>query len=170
MTIDRTIAHLEAQAAAIAALTRAVSDEQARWKPTPADWSLLEVINHLYDEERDDFRLRLDLTLHQPTADWPPIDPPGWAVARRYNERDFAQSVANFLAERQQSIAWLQSLAAADLESAHVHPRFGAMRAGELLAAWVAHDCLHIRQLNELRYRWWAAQSAPYGVEYAGDW
>ena len=40
--------------------------EQARWKPTPNDWSILEVINHLYDEEREDFRVRIDYTLHRP--------------------------------------------------------------------------------------------------------
>ena len=39
-----------------------------------------------------------------------------------------------------------------------------------LLAAWLAHDCLHIRQLNEIRYAWLATMAAPYAVGYAGDW
>ena len=50
-------------------MVNGVSDEQARWKPTPEDWSILEVINHLYDEEREDFRTRIDYTLHRPGED-----------------------------------------------------------------------------------------------------
>ena len=61
-------------------------------------WSTLEVVCHLYDEEREDFRQRLDIILHRPEAKWPPIDPVGWVSARKYNERDLAQSLAEFLA------------------------------------------------------------------------
>ena len=56
---------LTQQAQTIRALVTGVSAEQARWKPTPEDWSLLEVINHLYDEEREDFRQRVDYQLHR---------------------------------------------------------------------------------------------------------
>ena len=64
-------------AAIISSLVKDVSEAQARWKPDPQAWSILEVINHLYDEEREDFRQRLDLTLHQPDQPWPPNDPEG---------------------------------------------------------------------------------------------
>ena len=39
-------------------LVKGISLEQARWKPAPDKWSILEVINHLYDEEKEDFRQR----------------------------------------------------------------------------------------------------------------
>ena len=39
-------------AGTIHSLTLGISEEQARWKPAPESWSILEVINHLYDEER----------------------------------------------------------------------------------------------------------------------
>ena len=74
---------LRQSAAAIVALAQGVTPEQARWKPTPEEWSLLEVICHLYDEEREDFRQRLDLTLHHPEADWPPIHPVGMGYGTR---------------------------------------------------------------------------------------
>ncbi|MBW7883764.1 MAG: DinB family protein [Caldilineaceae bacterium] len=170
MTVLFAINRLLHQERAIQALAAGVDDEQARWKPTPGEWSILEVINHLYDEEREDFRQRLELTLRQPQADWPPIDPAGWVTARRYNERDLAESLQNFHAERENSLAWLRSLHHPDLTTAKVHPVMGTMRAGDLLAAWVAHDCLHIRQLNELLYLYNAQKAKPYAVEYAGDW
>ena len=61
-------------------LLRGVNAEQARWKPSPEKWSMLEVVNHLYDEEREDFRLRLELTLRNPDEPWLRIDPQGWVV------------------------------------------------------------------------------------------
>jgi hypothetical protein len=168
--IPYAVERLSRQRAVIYALVAGVDGDQARWKPTPDDWSILEVINHLHDEERDDFRMRLDLTLHDPVADWPSIDPPRWVIERQYNERDFTESVQNFMAEREKSLSWLRGLDAVDLNTEHRHPQFGSMSAGELLAAWVAHDCLHIRQLNELHYHYLTRLARPYEVLYAGDW
>lgn len=170
LSIDETQAQFRAQAATIQALTADVSLEQARWKPDADAWSILEVINHLADEERDDFRTRLDLTLHQPETDWPPIDPQGWVTQRRYNEREWQASVEDFANERSQSLDWLDSLSAPDWDQAHVHPRFGGMSAGELMASWLAHDLLHIRQLVELHFLYLTHQTKPYGVGYAGEY
>jgi uncharacterized damage-inducible protein DinB len=159
-----------ANAKVFEALFRGVSDEQARWKPAPESWSLLEVVNHLYDEEREDFRQRLDLTLHQPGVEWPPIDPQGWVVARGYNQRDLEQSLNALLQERQNSLVWLRSLQNPNWDTSRTAPWGQQMRAGDLLAAWLAHDHLHIRQMNELHYAYHKIRSEPYQVEYAGEW
>jgi hypothetical protein len=42
------------------------------------------------------------------------------------------------------------------------------MAAGDLLASWVAHDLLHVRQIARLRYEYVRKLAAPYGVDYAG--
>jgi hypothetical protein len=168
--------HLEAAAQlgatvdAIAALVGDMSLEQARWRPDPASWSALEVINHLDDEEHEDFRRRVDLTLYYPDAPVPPIDPQGWVSERSYNTRDVRESVSRFIASRRESIVWLQTLRDPDWMRACNHPNLGEMRAGDFLVAWVAHDLLHIRQLNELRYAYLATRATPYTVAYAGDW
>ncbi len=159
----------QANAERIRLLATSVSDEQARWRPDPDSWSLLEVVNHLYDEEREDFRVRLDYILHRPGDSWPPIDPQGWVTARDYNSRDLAESLENFLAERRKSLEWLEGLGEPDWEAKVEDPR-GVMRAGDMYSAWVAHDGLHLRQLVELHYLYWRAQAQPYDVGYAGDW
>lgn len=165
------IAHqLARNAETIRSMVAGVGDEQARWKPTSKDWSILEVINHLYDEEREDFRQRVDYVLHRPGEDPPGIDPEGWVTARGYNQRDAAESVQNFLHERQQSVAWLEGLRSPQWDSAYTHPAGFTLRAGDLLSSWLAHDFLHLRQLVELHYAWVRQQSAPYTVDYAGDW
>lgn len=153
----------------IRALTAGVTQTEARFKPNPDEWSILEVVGHLYDEEREDFRQRLDIILHRPTDKWPPIDPAGWVTARGYNERDLTENLANFLAEREKSLTWLQSLAAPNWEAEYVAP-FGLIRAGDMLAAWVAHDTLHTRQLVELKHSRLLNLVEPFDVRYAGEW
>jgi hypothetical protein len=153
----------------IRSLVEGVPVEQARWKPAPDAWSILEVINHLWDEEKEDFRVRLDITLHHPDQPWPPIDPGGWVTARQYNQREVSEAVEGFLEERQASLAWLESLAAPDWEASYEAP-FGTIRAGEIFAAWAAHDLLHMRQLVELHWGYTVRLASPYQAEYAGSW
>ncbi|MEM7130322.1 MAG: DinB family protein [Chloroflexota bacterium] len=147
-----------------------VPAEQARWRPSAEEWSILEVVNHLYDEERRDFRVRIDYTLNRPDEPWPPIDPAGWVVAEKYNERNLPESLENFLTERQRSIEWLKSLEEVDWDTGTEAPWGGIMRAGDLLASWAAHDLLHLRQINDLRYLYLRENVQPYNVEYAGEW
>lgn len=153
----------------IEALVRGVTPEEAHWKPDADSWSILETINHLYDEEKEDFRVRLDIILHHPDKEWPPIDPMGWVTKRKYNERDLAESLANFLAERKASLAWLETLATVDWDTSY-EAFFGPIRAGDMFAAWVTHDHLHMRQLVELHRALTVEKAAPYSLRYAGDW
>ncbi|MEZ4672333.1 MAG: DinB family protein [Anaerolineae bacterium] len=170
MELTQLINHLQTTGETIAALLGDVSDEQARWKPDADTWSMLEVINHLADEEREDFRTRVDLSLHHPEQDWPPIHPGAWVTERAYNQRDLDESLRRFQTERQTSLDWLRSLQSPDWNVTHTRPQFGSSRAGDIMAAWIAHDLLHIRQLNELRYASLIIECAPYEVDYAGEW
>ena len=119
------------------------------WKPSPEDWSILEIVCHLGDEEVDDFRKRVRLTLEQPGEPWPPIDPEAAAVERNYAGQDLAQALKRFLDERQQSLVWLRSLDDPDWDAAYDHPNHGPVPAGEIMASWAAHDVLHLRQISK---------------------
>jgi hypothetical protein len=153
----------------IESLVEGISDHQARWKPEEESWSILEVVNHLYDEEMEDFRLRIDYTLFRPGDPWPPIDPEGWVKQRHYNQRVLESSVWNFLSARERSLAWLRKLPAPDWDRTY-EADFGSIRAGDLLAAWVAHDMLHMRQLVELLYQYAEQRLDENKLEYAGAW
>jgi len=163
------IERLSQTAGVIAGLTKGVSSEQARWKPAADRWSIVEVVNHLCDEERDDFRARVDGILHRPGQPLPPIDPPRWAVERKYNERDLAESLSRFQAERQKSLEWLRTLQGPNWDQSYSLPH-GSIRAGDILASWAAHDLLHIRQLAKLHWEYLNQVSAPFRTEYAGSW
>lgn len=160
---------LENSTEMIRALLSGITAEEARVKPDPASWSILEVVCHLYDEEREDFREHLDFILYRQHEEWHRINPEGWVIERKYNEQDFAEMQGRFFAERQKSLKWLEELHDPNWETLYTSP-FGSMSAGEMLASWVAHDNLHIRQLVELRRMRIENITQPYEIEYAGDW
>ena len=160
---------LHNNANAINSISTGVPNEQARWKPDPDSWSLLEVIHHLYDEEKYDFRVRLEIILAQSGAIWPPIDPPGWVIERAYNEQNLAEILHGFLYEREKSLVWLSKLESPDWTAVYQAP-WGEIRAGDMFASWAAHDMLHLRQLIELRWAYNNLLINPYKVDYAGTW
>jgi hypothetical protein len=170
MNIEELIDRLEANAEVIAALVRNLPAESVSWKPSPEKWSILEVAAHLLDEEREDFRARIDSLLHRPDQEWSPIDPPGWVEERGYASRDLAETVRDFLSEREHSISWLRRLEAPNWQAAYQHPTLGQLRAGDLLASWLAHDFLHIRQLTGLHWQFHRHLMEPFEVSYAGNW
>lgn len=154
-------------AEAVKTILSEITEEQAKWKPAPDKWSLLEVLNHLYDEEILDFRGRLELTLRDPKEPWPPNDPEAWVVERKYNERNLEESLGNFLEEREKSIAWLEGLESPNWDNTYEHPIVGKLSAGDLLASWAAHDFLHIRQMAMLRVEYVTHRAKPYSTRYA---
>jgi hypothetical protein len=168
--IAEVSARLAHNGAAITALCRGVDRDQVVWRPAPEAWSLLEVLCHLLDEEREDFRQRLDLIIHHPDADWPPIDPQAWVAARAYADRNLDDMVTTFAEERAHSVAWLRGLSSPDWQTEAVHPVFGAMQAGTMLASWLAHDQLHLRQLAELHFAYIRHRTQGFSVDYAGEW
>jgi len=169
MDLDYFIHRFSENRKVFQSLLRGVSPEQAIWKPAPAKWSMLEVINHLYDEEREDFRDRLELTLKDPAQEWPQIDPQGWVTSRNYGDRELAASLDNFLSEREKSLAWLQGLESPAWQQRHEVS--GRVRsAGDLLASWLAHDFLHIRQLARLHWQYLSVIAEPYETAYGGPW
>lgn len=170
MNASALIDRLAAMPGVISPLITALPDGDLRHKSPTGGWSILEILCHLADEEVDDFRTRLRSTLQTPEQDWNPIDPEGWAKARRYNEQDPAAVLSRFVREREASVVWLRGLGEVDWNQAHRHPRFGKLRAGDLLGAWAAHDALHLRQIAKRIYELAPRDAQGFTVAYAGEW
>lgn len=169
MEAEKAVEQLRYQGQAILALTGGLSEVEARNKPDPENWSILEVLNHLVDEEILDFRRHLGHILFTPDQPWPEIDPEGWVTEKNYNKFRLDETIQNFKAEREKSIAWLLGLSQPDWDAAISMP-WGALSAGDMLSSWLAHDLLHLRQLVELRYQLTKNQCHPFDVTYAGKW
>ena len=151
------------------ALLAEIQTETALWKIEPNKWCLLEVVCHLFDEEREDFRARVKHCLENPELPLQPIDPVGWVTKRKYLEQDFEAKLTDFLRERDESIAWLNSLNNPSWENTHDDPKLGKMSAKKFLSNWLAHDHIHIRQINRIKYEHLNSLTEN-SLNYAGDW
>lgn len=169
MDYKHLIKELSKNKATFKAIFSGLSKEEYLWKPAPQKWCLLEIICHLYDEEREDFRARTKLLLENPEADFTPFDPEAWVKERKYMEQDFHVKLEQFLKEREQSIAWLQSLENPKWSNAKNHVHFGKMTAKFFLSNWLAHDYLHIRQILKLKFDHLKYISGE-SLVYAGKW
>ncbi len=121
MNLDDLATRMERSARAVASLVVGVSDAQFRWKADQASWSLLEIINHLCDEERE------------------------------------------------ASLEWLRSLDEPDWNARHASDRRN-LRAGDMLASWIAHDLLHIRQIVKTLMGYLEKELESFSSDYAGFW
>ena len=170
MDIPEITRRLTENAEAMRVLVQNVSAGQAQWKPDPKTWCLREVMEHIYNEERIDFRKHLKEILSVP--------PRPWQNFRREDAisvESCRQALEGFLDERKASIEWLESLQSPDWAARSPATPGGSgegpvLSAGDVLVSWVAHDYLHIRQINELLFAWNEKQAKPYSVQYAGDW
>lgn len=167
MNQNDQIRTLELNGSTIIRMYQDVTQAESRWRPAEGKWSLLEILVHLCDEERDDFRTRLSSTLEDPDQDWPPIDPQAWVTERNYNSRDLKESLQIFGSERVQSLKLLGSLNRPSWTKVHHHPSLGPIRAGDLLASWAAHDLLHLRQIANTRLLYVSESVSPFSTAYA---
>jgi len=153
----------------IASLVDGMSNEEARWRSEPNKWSILEIVNHLHDEELKDFPLRLKYMLYYPEKTWPGIDPISWVIENSYNERDLFDSIKNFLSERENSVIWLKEIVDPNWETEY-EASWGKIKAGDMFAAWISHDLLHIRQIVNLKRLFYESKFGKYNSGYAGKW
>jgi len=129
------------------ALLTELEDDTWRTPPAPKEWSPLEIVCHLRDEEQDDFGARIRVIATAGTR-FEPIDPERWVVERGYAADDSRAAVMSLKQRRRDNLAFLSVLDAGSLTHVVDQPRLGRMSGLDLLAAWVTHDRLHLAQLT----------------------
>ena len=169
MKPEEIIHQLEANRLVFQSLLSGRNEDEYTFKPDNESWSILEILCHLIDEEREDFKTRIRNTLDTPLKQPPAIDPPGWVESRNYAQQVYIERLEAFLTERRQSVKWLKSLDTPAWKNKYKHPEAGEMTAFSLLANWLAHDYHHIRQINRRLYEYLKKKSNV-SLMYAGEW
>ena len=169
MDHKKIIENLKANRDVFSTILSKKSKHEYLWKPNETKWCLLEVVCHLYDEEREDFRARVKHTLETPEEPLIMFDQIAWVKDRKYIEQSYNHMVEKLLVERNNSITWLKSLKDPSWDNAYHHPKLGALSAEHFLANWLAHDFLHIRQIVGLQFLH-LKQSTNNDLSYAGSW
>jgi hypothetical protein len=146
------------------------TDEAFRmWRLSKEKWSLHEIVCHLLDEERNDFRARIQYILDEPDHPMPSINPPDWVVSKNYQAWNYDDTVAALIIERAASVNTLMKLSPSDWKKKYNHSKLGTISTEYLVYNWLAHDYLHIRQINLYRYTYLKEQCGL-DISYAGNW
>ncbi len=107
-----------------------------RERPAPTEWSPLEIVCHLRDEEAEDFGARLRVVVEGGTR-FAAIDPERWVEQRAYRDTDPRAALATLAERRAANLAFLDGVPPDRLRHAVTHARLGTLSGLDLLAAWV---------------------------------
>jgi hypothetical protein len=167
--LSRAVRALERTPGILVGLTADLTAAGWRTEPAPARWSPLEILCHLRDEEEEDFGARVRVVLAGGGV-FAPIRPVEWVAERRYRAADPKVALADFQRRRATSLELLQGVKSEQLWGVG-RPASGTfeLTGEDVVAAWVAHDLLHLRQLTGTLARLWADAHAHLRVDYAGD-
>ena len=169
MDYNLTFIRLEKNLGVFRSLFEDVVKEEYLWRQAPEKWCMLEILCHLHDEEKEDFRTRVEYALRGSKEMPPSIDPVGWVKQRDYISRNYIDMLDMFLEERKTSINFLWANEKADWNNYIEHPTLGKMTAHKVLSNWLAHDYLHFRQITRLKYDYLKSISGE-TLDYAGTW
>jgi len=169
MTITGIIDKLENNKQVFKSLLFDKVEQEYLWRPKPEKWNILEIVCHLLDEEREDFKVRTRSVLETPLKDLPAINPEGWVLERDYASKSYIETLEEFLVERDKSISWLKGQIDANWQNVYKHQILGNMSAKLFLTNWLAHDYLHIRQILRYNYNY-LKETTTLDLQYAGNW
>ena len=146
------LAAQRATAKTLARLIDGVPDEALRARPSPAHWSVGEILAHLADAEIvGAYRIRA--ILGSPGGPVAAYDQDAWAAAGRYTARDPLKSLELFRVVREANLALLESLAPEQWHDYGVHSERGRESIEHLVRMFAGHDVNHMRQIERILAR-----------------
>lgn len=146
---DALMAVLSTTPAALDTLTRALSDAEWRWQPTPQEWSVTQIACHLRDVDQEVHWPRITKVFQEENPFLPGIETDTWAIERSYQLQDGKAALQSFLHARTRLLSLLCSFNPEDWQRSARHAIFGPTRLIELIAFIATHDRTHIRQVVE---------------------
>jgi hypothetical protein len=156
---------LAATPAILRGLMSEISEEDARWKPAPARFSIAEVLAHLSHSEGHCYRARVDRFLAEEMPEFEPDD--AQMHLDLYRNADPEEEFGQFERQRKANVELLRGLPAAAGNRKALHREAGEITLSQMLHEWALHDLGHIRQVAELvRARKYLAGAGPLGNEY----
>ena len=148
LTLNRkqVMAELRGNLGALFGLLAEVSAEQWHQHPWEEEWSITQILCHLWDREQTEHlpRLRCITEEEEPFIVAPP-PPPGPEVAPCHS--DGRQVALHFQSARRETLCFLEGLAETEWQKSARHSIFGPTTLLELAHFTAQHDRLHLNQL-----------------------
>ncbi len=144
-----TTAILASTPAVLQSLTADLTDRAWKHQPAPDDWSILEIVCHLRDTEREVHKLQLEALRKERQPFVPRPDAAVWAKQRNYLNENGSAALAGLLAARADTLREVTEASSETWEKPARHAIFGPTHFGEVIGFMADHDRLHIQQAWE---------------------
>jgi hypothetical protein len=145
---DDTKTQIDALAAFPDTLKRQVQglpDAALRFRPTPDDWSIVELVGHMIDVGALwPGRTRQMLATENPAL--AAVDP-NWVRQRDYQNKQISFLLITLAEQRAEYVEFLRMLRPSQLARTGIHPTLGRLTVAEGIRALVDHDQGHSRQI-----------------------
>jgi len=143
-------ASLQAAPAGLPALINRIPVSLRGERPAPEEWSLVEILCHLRDVEREVHLPRLEKILREDNPFLPNIDSDIWAVERGYRSSNPTRAFQEFVQARKETLSRIHALPASAWDRPSRHAIFGPTRLDELMSFAADHDRIHLRQVKQI--------------------
>jgi len=135
---------------AVRELTTGLSDDELARPEAPAKWSIIQVAEHLADQELvNASRLRSIIAEEEPPLRG--YDQDLWARRLHYGASGLEPVLDELRALRARNLRLYHALSEADLDRVGLHEERGPESARRLRSLTAAHDLLHRRQIARIR-------------------
>jgi hypothetical protein len=143
----------------VAAVLTGAAGSEVDFHPTPAEWSVRQIVAHLSDSEiAATFRLRRLIAEDNPTLE--AYDENAWAARLDYDKRKPSQSLETFRRLRQENYELLRGLAVDVFARTGNHTERGLISLLELVKLIAAHPETHALQIRRVRDAFKAQKAA----------
>ncbi|MBX7184572.1 MAG: DinB family protein [Vicinamibacteria bacterium] len=135
------------------------------WPPGPGKWSILEIVAHMRDMERDAYLTRYRRILSEDNPTLPDLDGDLIAIRDDYRGMKLSELLRDWLKTRKECLKLLKSVKGARWERSGVHETAGPLSMDDLLRRHaMGNDEAHLGQIEGIKKRaaaFDALQAAP---------
>lgn len=163
-TVSDVTALLGRTPATLSALLRDLPERWISATEGEATWSPFDVVGHLIFAEKSNWIPRARQILAGDSRPFESFDREGQFAESR--GRKIGELLETFARLRRESLAALEgfNLTGEDLSRRGVHPEFGEVTLGQLLATWAVHDLDHVGQIARTMAKVYGTAVGPWSA------
>ena len=137
--------------AALKEIPRAV----VTWTPAPGKWSILEIVGHLRDMEKDAYLSRYRRILSEEVPSLPDADGDQLSLENDYRSQRLSGLLREWSRLRRESLRLLKKVKLADWERAGMHETAGRLTMTDLVRRHaIGNDLAHLGQIEAITRRY----------------
>jgi hypothetical protein len=145
---------LAATPQALKASLKGLSKKVLLFTPAPGKWSILEILCHMRDMEREAYIERYTRILSEDEPKLPDLNGEALAITRAYRGQRAPEVVRDWVALRRQTLQLLRKAGKAQWARAGVHETAGRLTMEDLIRRHaVGNDEAHLRQIEATKRR-----------------